>query len=285
MSDRTPAGLAMQMGTQACTMELEYAASIKEPKQAASQLQLASSSISNCLVRTSACICPPACLQLALHLAWTLWSLYRVGTLLPQARMQQLSSSGAPSLAQGLLHEGLRDLGALQQQALMRLAEAHIRLEEYSAAQELVRTISAAAAAAAAGEQLSRWSHSAAVRCSLGLRHQEEAQRLILGMLGDPSVPCAVVTEALGLFAGFCLQHPASFGQFLQLAVGALQAHPQEASIPMACIAQMLDPDQAQDHLILDFLADESVQELILQVGPAGRQRPMLGSIGWPSAG
>ena len=177
--------------------------------------------------------------------------------------MQQLGGGDASSLAEGL-QEGLQELLGLQQQALMRLAEAHMKLEEYPAAQALISRVDAAAQP--------RWASAAAVRCSLGLGEAEEAQQLIASLLADPSAGAAV-TEALGAYAAFCIKQPASFQQLLQLALRALQAYPQEASIPMAFISQMLlgpagdqgSPDQ--DRFILGFLGDAAVQELILQVG------------------
>ncbi len=190
----------------------------------------------------------------------------RTRDLLPlQVHMQQLGGGDACSPAKAL-QEGLQELLGLQQQALMRLAEAHMQLGEYPAAQALIGRVAGAAAA-------QQWASAAAVRCSLGLGQPEEAQQLIASLLDDPSAGAAV-TEALGAFATSC--EPASFPQLLQLALRALQAYPQEASIPTAFISQMLlgpagdqgSPDQ--DRCVLAFLGDAAVQELVLQVSGMG---------------
>ena len=162
----------------------------------------------------------------------------------------------------------------------MMLAEANIEQQEWAEAMRLISHVRGAAQLCREGvaptSQLSAsWHTTAAIKCSLGMGRHEEAQQLIASLLTEHSCPAAAACEVLALYTAHCLQHPASFGQLCEVAVAALRAHPQ-AQLPMAFLSQMLGTGDvgspAQDELILRFLGDEQVQELVMQVSgqPAG---------------
>jgi hypothetical protein len=160
-------------------------------------------------------------------------------------------------------------------QVEMSTTEALLELMDYAAAQQLMTTLQEAQHQEAAGHQIHQvpaaWLTSVGIRCSMGLGKAQEAQELIMQLItSTQGCSSSAVSEALQLLTSHCLDHPASLPQLLQVAVAALQAQPQDVHLPMAILRQILGTgdagNPAHDDFALKFLADEQVQELIMQV-------------------
>ncbi len=152
------------------------------------------------------------------------------------------------------------------------MAEAHLELQDYAAAQQLIAKMQETQQQAGPQTQQmpTAWL-AVGIKCSMGMGQAEEAQQQIMQLItNSQGCSSSALSEALQLFTDHSLEHPASLPQLLQVAVAALQAHPQDVHLPMAILRQILGNgdvgDPAHDDFALKFLADEQVQDLIMQV-------------------
>lgn len=166
------------------------------------------------------------------------------------------------------------------------MAEAHLKLQDYAAAQQLIAKMQETQhqSGPQAQQMPTAWLASVGIKCSMGMGKAVEAQQQIMQLItNSQGCSSSELSEAMQLFTTHCLQHPASLPQLLQVAVVALQAHPQDVHLPMAILRQILGTrdvgDPAHDDFALKFLVDEQVQDLIMQVSTSSCHAVVLISV------